>query len=150
MEDENRAIEEELQWYTTRRNEAIERSNWEKVETLLTQYMSMEARVKDETRIIREVEKKLASTTFRATKFKNKIEIAGVLVPAAAAEMEVSMASQQQQQQQQKQSLPLPSYPLANNNNNSLSGEMSKLEKLPPEQFDWKEYMTKRKLETVS
>lgn len=91
----------------------------------------MERQVKEETRIISEVEKKLASTSFRGTKLKNKIEM------AASSGMMV------QEQQQQQQSFPLQTF----SNNNA---EMSKLEQLPPEQFDSKEYMTKRKLETVS
>ncbi|CAL8091162.1 unnamed protein product [Orchesella dallaii] len=108
LEDENKAIEEELHWYTTKRNEVIERSNWEKVEILLHQYLSMEAEVKEQTRIISEVERKLASTSFRATKLENKIE----------------MTMQQ--------------------------SEMSKLEQLAPAAFDSKEFLTKKKLETVT
>lgn len=132
LEDENQAIDEELSWYTTRRNETIERSNWEKVEALLGQFMGMEARVKEEARIISEVEKKLASTSIIATKLKNKIEI------GSSRNGGNSMVA----------SLP------ANNNiifgATAAAGGTSKLEQLPPEQFDWKEYMTKRKLETVS
>lgn len=142
MEDENRAIEEELQWFTTKRNEAVERSNWEKVESLLTQYIAMEARVKEETRIINEVEKKLASTSFRGTKLKNKIEMSNTVNNKGGGGGVSSLSFLSGTPHQEQSS---PTYLPANNG----STEMTKLEQLPPEQFDWKEYMTKRKLETV-
>lgn len=122
MEDENQAIEEELHWYTTKRNEVIERSNWEKVETLLRQYLSMEKQVKEETRVISEVEKKLAAASCHGAKLKNKIEMGASVASSSAAPGFIR----------------------------NPGSESSKLEKLPPDQFDSKEFMTKRKLETVS